>query len=104
MSLLDALLHRQARRSTLTHDGPLRWPLERSTMNEIDETPGRAMIDVAVIERDHRATIAKLRQIAADADKRSDEGDGYASQYWRGYREGLLRSIQTIEGRDHSPS
>jgi len=52
------------------------------------------------IERMHNANIAKLRQLATDADTMAGEASDSINQaHWRGMRDGLLRSITVLEGR-----
>lgn len=65
----------------------------------------------AIITRDPaEATIAKLQQIADDAHKRAEDKGVAGIQgdnrpvYWAGFRDGILRAITTVEGRDNSPS
>lgn len=58
-------------------------------------------IPLDVVETDHRANVAKLRQLAQDADAKAHEKGTSNSglQHWSGVRDGLLRAITVIEGR-----
>jgi hypothetical protein len=49
-----------------------------------------------LMQRDQTANIARLEQLAKDADERAHEGSTAA--YWVGFRDGLLRSINVVKG------
>jgi hypothetical protein len=62
------------------------------------------MDERTVYQKDLAANVARLQQLAADADeKKADfantEAGRNESRYYAGMRDGLLRAISVIEGR-----
>lgn len=55
---------------------------------------------LAVVERNHRANLAKLGQLARDAATKAHEAtDDRNRAYWRGQRDAYARSIRVLEGK-----
>jgi hypothetical protein len=50
-------------------------------------------------EAGHRANLARIRQLAQDAQTKADEADVERNRlYWLGFKDGLLRTINVLEG------
>ena len=56
-----------------------------------------------VHETNHRANVARLQQLASDADAKKAEfanaGDEKSAAHYAGMRDGFLRAISVVEGR-----
>jgi hypothetical protein len=54
-------------------------------------------------EQQNAANIARLKQIASDADAKkaefADAGDKISAAHYAGMRDGLLRAVTVLEGR-----
>jgi hypothetical protein len=61
------------------------------------------MDERSVYQKDHAANVAKLQQLANDADEKKAEffnaGQTEEALEYAGRRDGLLRAIEVIEGR-----
>ena len=62
------------------------------------ELAGTLIGERMIRERENAANLAKLRQLVEDADAKARDSQGVDCVFWHGFRDGLRRAINVLEG------